>query len=753
MKTKAILITITMLFFVVQMLTLAQTTLAINTVSPNTVTINKAEVITINGNGFVEETVVQVSTFGTVSDTYINDTTLSINAPTTLSAGTYAISVINPDGTTVSLENALVVIEPTDEPTPTEEPTSTPVPLIVTSSEPQQVVNDQANTLSVLGSGFTEGVVVRLKGYGLLTTTYIHSGAITANIPSGVPAGQYVVEVSDTAGHIVQSATKLTVIMPPTPTPIPPTLQPIPTIQLMTAPALSISSFTASPASITAGQSTRLTFTIHNRGNQTAWTISASLGSGSSFVVSGGQSSITIPDLAPNATYTATMMVTAQQSITAGANTIPLHLSYRNNAGETLTGDSNLSVTVLPAENQSKIVIDAYAIEPSLPEPGDPVTVRMTLMNSGNAVASQVSVRVTGAESILLPGANGDTYVVGTLQPDIRTPLQMTLVLRSTAEAGAQLQPITIDYMQDGEVKQVVTGITVNVAKVDQPLPLILLAGYNAGVDVLKPGTRFTLDITLQNLGLSTAVATTVTFGTVQSNTGGEPPTTPGNPDNGGSVTPSTTFAPLGTAGVSYVGDLGASSSTNISQEFIVAGDVTTGIYNLPITVQYSLTDGTKSQTTLNLSLVVIASPRLRINPQNPLPEFVTAGEPLPLMLELANIGRRAIDLTDATISATNSEILDGSLILLETLAADDDNSLNALIMPMEEGEIEVTVTINYLNELGQADAIELHYSALVNPAPPPIDEPFEPEPVVVEPEPEVDWFGRFIMALVGLGS
>lgn len=750
MKTKALAITILMLFVIVRMLTLAQSTLEINSITPNTMTSTDDITITINGHGFVEETVIQLSNIGTVSDTFINENELSVDTPE-LVAGTYSISAINPNGDTVSLDNALIVIDPTVE--PTEQPTPTTIPLVITSSEPQRVINNQENTLSILGSGFTQGVVVRLNGYGLLTTTYLHGGAITASIPSGVPAGQYMVEVSDALGRSIQSPTNLTVVAPAPVIPPPATPQPLPTSQITLAPALGVTSFTANPTTITAGQSTRLTFTVQNRGNQMARTISASLGTGSSFVVSGGQASISIPDLMPNASYSASMMVTAQQSITAGANTIPLRLSYSDTAGESYTGDTELSVMILSADHQSQIVVDAYVIEPSLPEPGDTVSLRMTLMNSGNTVASQVAVRVTGTDSILLPSNSGDTFVIGTLQPNVRTPLIMPLIVSSTAEAGAQVQPLTIDYMQDGEAKQITTGITVTVATVDQPQPLILLSSYDTGVDILQPGTRFTLDITLQNVGLANANSTTVTFGTVQSNTGGEPPTDPNNPDNGGSVTPSTTFAPLGTAGVSYVGELSASSSVDISQEFIVAGDVTTGIYTLPITVQYTLADSTKSQSTLNLSLVVIAPPRLRINPQNPLPESVTAGEPVPLMLELANVGRRGIDLTDASVSAINGEVLEGTLIQLETLATDDDTSLNALIMPLEEGTLEVSVTIAYLNELGQSASIDLIYSGQVNPAPEPIEEPFEPEPIVEEPEPEVNWFGRIVMALVGLGS
>ncbi|NOG50875.1 MAG: hypothetical protein HND48_16660 [Chloroflexi bacterium] len=47
------------------------------------------------------------------------------------------------------------------------------------------------------GSGFTEDSVVRLKGIGLLSTTFVNAQALMAVVPGSVPPGEYTVEVRD----------------------------------------------------------------------------------------------------------------------------------------------------------------------------------------------------------------------------------------------------------------------------------------------------------------------------------------------------------------------------------------------------------------------------------------------------------------------------------------------------------------------------------------------------------------------------
>src|SRR5690606_27831100 len=441
-----------------------------------------------------------------------------------------------------------------------------------------------------------------------------------------------------------------------------------------------------------------------NLGTQTARTIIISLGTGSSFVPAGGQSSLALPDLGPGAAYNGAMAVSVGLDVADGPVRIPLAITYQDHTGERYTANAELSVTVRSVLANSQIVVDAYTIDPSPAAPGQPVMVRMTIANVGNKTASQVSVRFNGSGNVLLPSGSGDPFVVGDLQPGQRVPRQVPLILSTEAKNGPQVQPIAINYAHDDEAKETQTTITVNVATVSQPQPLLLLSKYTTSEEVLQPGSRFTLGVTLHNAGAADARSTMITFGTVASSgdSGGDSDTGGSSGGSQTSTTPSTTFAPLGTAGLAYIGDIAIGSMVDVDQEFLITGGVNTGIYSLPVTLQYALPDGTAKQSTLNISLVVIVPPRLRVSLPGPLPETVNTGEPVPLVLELVNEGRTDLNLTGATVTATNAEVIEGAEIPLERLKSEDDTRINALIMPQEEGMVEITVTIQYLNDLNQ---------------------------------------------------
>jgi hypothetical protein len=298
------------------------------------------------------------------------------------------------------------------------------------------------------------------------------------------------------------------------------------------------------------------------------------------------------------------------------------------------------------------------------------------------------------------------------------------------------------------------SNITIPIAASNRPAPLLLLAAYETGVDTLQPGTRFTLTVDIQNAGTAVAANTIITFGTVQSS-GGDSSSGSGNGTSTGgssSTTPSSTFAPLGSAGLSFIGDIETGGVVQASQEFIVSGSVTSGVYPLPITLQYILPDGSSKQDALNISLVVIVPPRLSFNPPQPLPEMLNVGEPMPITLEIKNNGRD-INLTEAIITMENGEVLEGSSIPLEILKAGEDTSVNGLVMASADGDVQVTITLHYLDELSQPQTIELTYLAQAMTPPPMEEPPFEEPPPVQEPVEAVNWFGKIMMALLGLGS
>src|SRR6185369_14586077 len=120
---------------------------------------------------------------------------------------------------------------------------------------------------------------------------------------------------------------------------------------------LMLSSFTTSPSTIDAGQTVNVSFTVVNRGNDTARAINIVLGTNSSFVPAAGQASVTLPDLVAGASATGQMTVSSALDITAGPVVIPLALSYQDFAGESYTGTAELSVTVRETALTSQLIV------------------------------------------------------------------------------------------------------------------------------------------------------------------------------------------------------------------------------------------------------------------------------------------------------------------------------------------------------------------------------------------------------------
>ncbi|MAS38296.1 MAG: hypothetical protein CL610_30140 [Anaerolineaceae bacterium] len=725
--------------------------LTINSINPTEVTTGESVSLTVSGAGFTDSAQVVVNGVGPVATSRVDEATLTAALPNSLAPGVYAIRVETSEQNATLPDALTVIAQATEEPAP--EPTATPIPTVtITRSEPNRATAGQVVTISVLGTNFTPDTIVRVTGVGLLPTTFINDGALTGTLPETARPGDYNVEVIDPVRGTFRSPNKLRIVAPPEPTsPPPPTRTPIP---VANEPSLVLNNITAQPNVVGPGGTVRLSFVVYNRGTSTARNIRIALTSGSSFVPAVGQANLNLPDLAPGGSATSFLSVTAASDIGRGPTLIPMTITYQDIEGTPYEGAAEVGVTVEITAQQPQLVLQQYSIEPATAIPGQQVLVSATLANMGTKPATQILLRVTGGENVLLPDTRGDSFSYGNLQPGESHTVNLPLIVNTAAEEGPQLQPITISYLQDGEPKEAASSLTIHILEVDEPEPLMLLSRYSTGRDEdLRPGTRFTLETVISNVGSADANDVLVTFGTVQTSGGGDDES--GSTNGGGSTTtPSTTFAPQGSGGRLFAGLIAAGGELTIHQDFIVSGSVTSGIYTLPVTLQYTAADNEAQQDILNVSLVVIAPARLRINGPEPLPEMANAGEPIPFSWELVNYGSKSLDLTSATIEATNAEVLDGAAIPLETLAADGDTTINAAVMPLEEGETVVTLTINYLDDLTQPQSIVQTYTIAISEPPPPFEEPEMP-PVIEEPVEEEDpnWLGRGIMALLGLGS
>ncbi len=643
--------------------------------------------------------------------------------------------------------------EETDTPEPP--PQMTAAPLEITGSEPRRITAGQSVTLTIRGRHFTPSTQARLFGFDALETTYVSPTTLRAFVPGTVSAGRYdiIVEDRDTQRVAQPLRDALRVAQPPPPPtePPPPTATSEPPTPIPGQPALVVSSFSSSPASIPPGGTVTLTFSVVNQGNRTAEGVSVTLDSGSKFVPAVGQAGVPLPNISPGAAYSGSITVTAASDTPAGPVTVPITFTYRDFSGEVYTRSAELSVAIQAIERVSQVTLDNYDFNPNPAQPGQPVLIRATMTNTGNEVATRVIVRVSGSDNLLLAGPGGDSFPVGDIPPGQTLGIEMPMVVSTEASAGPKAQPISITYAQNGEMKESSDSFTIVIAAVETPEALLLLSSYTTGEDTLKPGDRFTLSMTLQNVGTAAANNLLVTFGTVESSSSDS------DTGSGGSTTttPSTTFAPMGTGGRLYVGTLAAgSNSAEVMQDFIVSGGVTSGIYNLPVTLNYQKADGTAVKETLNAGVVIIAPPRLQINLESPIPDSVNTGEPLPVSLTLQNTGTTRINLTRVQVEAENAEVLDGAQAVLNPLPGEDDLSINTAVMPLEEGNVTVTITLYYTDDLNREQTIVNTYQTEAIAPPPPPEEFEEPEPVFnEEPVEEDDFVERLLLGLLGLGS
>jgi hypothetical protein len=629
--------------------------------------------------------------------------------------------------------------------------------LTVTNSEPRDVSNAAASTLSVTGSGFTSSTTVRLVGFGYLTPTLINDTALTAAVPAGVPAGIYSIEVTDPAGGTAVSPVRLIVTQPTTPIPIP-SETPAPSAPVG-QPSLIVRGFSASPSVVTAGYPFTVNFEVVNVGNLPAFGVSVAVDSGGKFLPANGSASITLPDIFPGGVYQASLSLTSANDTPEGVNLIPLTFSYRDSEGKALSSKASLSAVIAANASAPQVALRTYSVTPETVVPGELAVISAQISNMGTQTARQVMLRFTGDTRVLIAGPRGDVFPVGDIPAGESRIIELPMYVSQEAKAGIQPQAFTISYMTGDKTNDVPTTISVVVASVEKPLPLLLLETASIGVDEIRPGDRFTLNLTLANLGTADAANAVVVYGTVESSGNPNPPDNSGSGSgSGGTRTqPSANFAPVGTGGAQFLGVLAKGSRVDLTQEFIASGSLESGIYNLPVTVQYTRPDNTTATDSFSAAVVVVALPRLQVAYDTPLPPSSFLFEPVPLALTITNRAKNPLLIERIEVTAEGADVLDGATQPGGQIKTDEQTNINALIAPNTPGAYRVVVKLHYKDDLNRPQVYEIPVEGLAEEPPPPPELP--EEPVVIEtPEPtppqqQDDLISKLLLGFLGLGE
>lgn len=615
-------------------------------------------------------------------------------------------------------------------------PVRAQTPLDLTSVEPSSVINDRAATLSLYGSGFTEDCVVRLVGYGLLQTTRVNATALTAQLPPGIPAGTYDIEVSDaTRADSLKDALR---VRNPEPTPKP--QQPAPPGR----PILTVRNYTVDPERVKAGESFVVTIEIYNNGSRAGENTIAVFPGGTFLPV--GDKGHLLWQLHINQTAVVSQQLRAPDTLPSGVHQVQISLSANDWEGNHYDYPTTVPVEVIGKPTDTgysgapKVVIESVTTVPPVLVPGEPFSLTLKLANRGSRTA--VNVFATAASSeMAIPAAGSDTVSTPKIGIEEAVTVTLPLMLGDLDTGGRRAMPMSLaysDYEGGSYSDQQTIGIDVNTTLTRQPQ--VLIDAYATAPDFLAPGDTFTLTLQLTNVGGGDASRLTLALG-------GE---------EGAALAP---FIPLMSGNVLFVEELPQNQSVTLSRQLIVDGSAEAKAYSLPIALGYDDSRGSRAEDTQRLSIIVRKRPEIQVSFFRE-PETLRVGMQLPLALEIINIGRNAVNIINIEGTSPALEIRTEGLAFVGPLDPGGSAPLDLVVTPREPGLTELLVTVAYRDDFNQTQtltntlALEIAGSPEGPGGPGEPDRPGGPEaPAEEAPETLMQKIGRAIRGFFGLGS
>lgn len=488
---------------------IARATPVINGVIPDTISNQQNNTIAISGNDFVMGAVVSLDGYGSLNTSYFSITTLMAVVPIGIPAGTYTVTVTNPDSSTASLANSLHVIPiaPTAAVTPTVEPPNgyeRPVLVVNTYSISQDRISPGDYfilyiTLYNAGQHYARNVVATFTPGDLIPR---ETGGVVAvgEIAPGnrLDFAQPLIVSTDAWGYIASMSMLVTyadeggilysetfVISLPvfhiysagtTSTPTP-TSSPTPSVK----PQLVITNYKTDITPLQPGIQFNLTLTVQNMGNSTAKRVTMIVGGGSS--ISGGDGGTQQPggisgasgeftnfapigasnvqslgEFNPGITISAYQPLIVNTSTAPGAYPLKISFVYVDEQNHTYTDDQVITLLVyrLPLLdiNFYQDISTLFTFQPNL--------LPLQVVNLGRNSIVLGNMRVSAGTGQL----SNNSILVGTLESGGYFTLDTSFI---PDQPGPVDLTVSIDYTNDFNQQQIITR-TLTVDVMEQPI-------------------------------------------------------------------------------------------------------------------------------------------------------------------------------------------------------------------------------------------------------------------------------------------
>jgi hypothetical protein len=416
------------------------------------------------------------------------------------------------------------------------------------------------------------------------------------------------------------------------------------------------------------------------------------------------------------------------------------------------------------------IQVDSYAASSPEVSANQDLDFEITFVNWGTAPATNIVAEFGGSD--FQPRVTGGVRVSVPLAPNEKYKMFQPLTTQ-TGVAGKPLATleVKVSYTDpNGAAYNETFAITFPVRRptavtstptptaTPSPRPQLLIDNYKSDVEVLKPGTRFTLTIEVRNAGNADAQRVTAILG--GGTVSGSPPSggTPGAGGSGGGVSGGggsfDNFAPIESSNVQSIGDVGANGTATFSQTLIVNAATKPAAYPVKFSFTYTDAKGASFTDEQVITLLVYSPPFVDISFYRE-PGQLLLGQPNVLPIQVVNLGRSNTVLGNMKVTAAGAD-LSNNTILVGNLDAGNYFTLDANAIPAQPGPLELTVTVDYVDDFNQPQTITktLMVEVIDIPTPPPSpgggDGGFPP---LAEPEGPMQIVIRFISGFLGFDS
>jgi hypothetical protein len=572
---------------------------------------------------------------------------------------------------------------PSPTPVPALTPTPTPLPLRLDVVEPLSLNQTTGGTITLLGEGFEEGLVVRLVGYGLLDSSCISSSIVHAEVPAGTTAGAYSIQVILTDGRQTNLEAALTILEPTDP--VEPLPSPTPTPD-MRQPALIVCGQTASLDKIKPGDEFSLTVTICNAGG---------LGIRDGMLSFEGLGFLTIGDkahrfgeISPAGASSFTQLIRVPASAGPGMLAIEIVIQANDENGvlHSFKGSAMIEISApatSPGEGSPpqapRLVVVATETTPGIVTTSQPFELLLKVKNLGGR-ANQVMFKAV-PDVVAGPVKGTESAYFDSIPAGAEVTVNLPLALWSQVQPGYYEISISVEYsISSGQPgSQEIKGGLEVLADASQRARVVVLS-YHVKPDFVSQGDRLELVIQVFNVGGKKANQVAINLG--------------GSPEG---LKP---FSPAGSGNLRYLPGLEPGETAEVSYSLIVDGKAEARAYNLAVDFSYEGDGEAVYSETQVISLLVQNRAIFRTGFYREV-SFGTVGQQLRLPIELVNLSPARFNVANVVVSCRQIDFS-----IREAFAGKMESggvfSLDATGIPQQGGQALIEITINYLDDFNQ---------------------------------------------------